>query len=169
MRTVIFYESKTGFTKKYAEWIAEEIKGDAFPVSEVKKIDLAKYDALVFGGWTFAGSIKGWKEVKKYFESFKGKKVLFATGSTPPETAEAKVSLEKYRAEAELCSTRAFYLRGGIDYNKMHGMNKVMMKMMSAMMKKQHGEDSEEYKEVSQNFDGTDRAALKPIIEYLNG
>ena len=43
------------------------------------------------------------------------------------------------------------------------------MKMMSAMMKKQHGEDSEEYKEVSQNFDGTDRAALKPIIEYLNG
>ncbi|GEA31640.1 flavodoxin [Clostridium beijerinckii] len=28
MKTVVIYKSKTGFTKKYAKWIAEELSAD---------------------------------------------------------------------------------------------------------------------------------------------
>ena len=36
LRTVVIYRSTSGFTKRYAEWIAEELKADLF---EARKID----------------------------------------------------------------------------------------------------------------------------------
>ena len=35
MKTVVIYKSRTGFTKKYAEWISEELSADIFDVSKV--------------------------------------------------------------------------------------------------------------------------------------
>lgn len=32
MRAVVVYASQTGFTRRYAEWIAEELGGEAVPV-----------------------------------------------------------------------------------------------------------------------------------------
>jgi menaquinone-dependent protoporphyrinogen IX oxidase len=53
-KTIVLYESKTGFTRKYAEWIAEELDAELFPLQEARRsIDAAKlqdYDAVIFGG-----------------------------------------------------------------------------------------------------------------------
>lgn len=35
MKTVVIYQSKTGFTKKYAEWISEELSADIFNALKV--------------------------------------------------------------------------------------------------------------------------------------
>jgi len=42
MKTVVIYKSKTGFAKKYAEWIAEELVADILDVSMVTSNMLAK-------------------------------------------------------------------------------------------------------------------------------
>ena len=76
MKTAIIYTSQTGFTKQYAEWLAEEVKGDCFTIKEAEKKDFSGYDAVVFGGWCFAGTIKNldwfkgklaqWSDKKKF-------------------------------------------------------------------------------------------------------
>ena len=58
MKTAIIYVSQTGFTKQYAEWLAEEVSGECMTIAEAEKKDLSGYDAVVFGGWCFAGTIK---------------------------------------------------------------------------------------------------------------
>ena len=41
MKTIVIYTSQTGFTKRYAEWIAEATGADCFELSAAKKKDLA--------------------------------------------------------------------------------------------------------------------------------
>ncbi len=36
MKTAIIYHSQTGFTKRYAEWIAEAAGADCFDLAEAK-------------------------------------------------------------------------------------------------------------------------------------
>ncbi len=36
MRTLVIYNSQTGFTRRYAEWIVEELKCDIMPFAEAK-------------------------------------------------------------------------------------------------------------------------------------
>ena len=40
MKTIVIYTSQTGFTKRYAEWIAEAMGADCFELSVAKKKDL---------------------------------------------------------------------------------------------------------------------------------
>ncbi len=35
MKTIVIYKSATGFTKKYAQWIAEALSADLFAVADV--------------------------------------------------------------------------------------------------------------------------------------
>lgn len=39
MRTLVIYNSQTGFTRRYAEWIVEELKCDIMPFAEAKRLD----------------------------------------------------------------------------------------------------------------------------------
>ncbi len=38
-KTAVIYKSKTGFTRKYAQWIAEETGCDLFPYEQREKVD----------------------------------------------------------------------------------------------------------------------------------
>ena len=37
MKTLIIYTSQTGFTKKYAQWIADEMSADIYDLKDAKK------------------------------------------------------------------------------------------------------------------------------------
>ena len=47
MKTIVIYTSQTGFTKRYAEWIAEATGADCFELSAAKKKDLTTYDCIL--------------------------------------------------------------------------------------------------------------------------
>jgi len=51
--TAVIYASKTGSTKKAAEYIAAKINGTAINVKE--KIDLTKYDRIIIGSGVYGG------------------------------------------------------------------------------------------------------------------
>ena len=44
MRTLIIYTSQTGFTKKYAEWIAEKAKADILDLKNAQKKNFSSLD-----------------------------------------------------------------------------------------------------------------------------
>lgn len=169
MKSIVIYKSNTGFTKKYAEWIAEALSCDLVPIEQLKSVNPESYDALIFGGWFFAGSIQGLKECKESLLSFKGKKAVFATGATPSGASESAQAMNNCLTEDERKDIGTFYMDGGLKYDQMSFVHKSMMKMMCAMMKKQHGADSEEYKRVSQSFDATEKSKIEPLISYING
>ena len=54
MKTIVIYNSQTGFTKRYAQWIAEAAGADCVELSEAKKKSMDSYEAIIFGSW--AGS-----------------------------------------------------------------------------------------------------------------
>ena len=37
MKTLVIYTSQTGFTKRYAEWISEELNADIYDLKDVKR------------------------------------------------------------------------------------------------------------------------------------
>ena len=169
MKAIIVYKSNTGFTQKYAEWIAQALHCEALPLKESKKIDFSAYDALIFGGWSFAGNIQGLKEMKPKFEAFRGKKAVFSTGASPADSPEIAEFLAKNLSDEERKSIHAFYMPGGINYDKMRGPHKLMMKMMGNMMKKEHGEDSQQYKDVAISHDSTDKKYIEPLLAFIAG
>ena len=47
MKTLIIYSSQTGFTKKYATWLSEELQADCIPLKDAKKINLDDYKNII--------------------------------------------------------------------------------------------------------------------------
>lgn len=49
MKTIVIFNSQTGFTRRYAEWIAEATGADFMELSLAKQKDLTAYEAVIFG------------------------------------------------------------------------------------------------------------------------
>lgn len=50
MKTIVFYTSQTGFTKRYAQWIADAAGAECLELSKAKKKDMTSFDAIIYGG-----------------------------------------------------------------------------------------------------------------------
>ncbi|MHB8075598.1 flavodoxin domain-containing protein [Desulfosporosinus fructosivorans] len=131
MKTVVIYKSKTGFTKKYAEWISEELSADLFEGSKVTTNMLTAYDTVIYGGGLYAVGISGVKLITKNLDKLKDKKVVvFATGASPcREEAVNEVRYMNFNS-IEQKHIQFFYLRGGFDYSKLKPIYKVLMTLL---------------------------------------
>ena len=96
MKTAVVYHSQTGFTKRYARWIAEAAKADCFEVSEVRGKELSGYEAIVFGSWVCAGSVSKLSWFKGNMEKWKDKKLaIFCVGASPADNPEVPDFLKR--------------------------------------------------------------------------
>jgi len=171
MKTIVIYNSQTGFTRKYAEWIAEAASADCFALSEAKKRSLEEYDAVIFGGWACAGSISKLNRFKDHMAQWPGKKlIVFCVGGSPIENPEIEQFLKKNLEEKGLENADVFYCPGGFNYEKMSAASKLMMKMFIKMLKakKDKTEAEEEMvKMISSSYDISDKKYIEPILECL--
>lgn len=173
MKTAVIYNSQTGFTKKYAEWISKEADADCFEIEIAKKQDFDRYDAIVFGGWSCAGRISKVSWFKSNIDQWTGKLlVVFSTGGIPAESPEIATFLNNNFSEAEREKVHVFYCPGGFNYEKMSVGSKLMMKMFQKMVgaKKDKTEaDIEMLKMISRSYDISDKKYIDPIIKLLHG
>lgn len=173
MKSIVIYNSQTGFTKKYAQWIAEKTNAECVEFSKAKKMNLDSYSAIVFGGWAFAGSISKLKWFKKNISKWSDKKlVAFCVGASPIDNPEIDEALPKNFTAEELKIVKWFYCPGGLNYEKMSTTSKVMMKMFINMLnsKKDKTEDDlEQIRIMSSSYDISDIKYVEPIVDYLNG
>ena len=172
MKTAVVYTSQTGFTKRYAEWIAERTGGDAIELGDAKKKDLSGYDAIVYGGWACAGSISKISWFKKNIEKWTGKKLAaFCVGGSPIDNPDIEPALRKNFDEETYKKIGIFYCPGGFDYDKMSGKSKLMMKMFIKMLKSKKNKTEEEetmIKMISNSYDISDKKYIEPIVEYIS-
>jgi len=83
MHTIVIYRSKSGNTRKYAEWIAEELGADLLEASRCGIERISQYDTVVYGGGLYATGINGVKLITNNLRRLKGKKIaVFATAGS---------------------------------------------------------------------------------------
>lgn len=166
MKTIIIYRSKTGFTERYAQWIAEELGCEAVPFKQAGQLDLSGYDTVIYGAGFHAGMIPGAKKYAAMPALADKHVIVFATGAMPAEAPDVDKSMRQNFTEEQLTRVKTFYLQAGLNYERMGVMDRLMMKVFSAMVKKQEGEDSEMYRMVSTSYDLCDRMQIAPLVEY---
>lgn len=170
-KIVVVYRSKSGFTKKYAEWIAKAVNADLFEGSDIKIDDLLKYDTVVYGAALYASGINGIKFITDNFNKLKEKKlIVFTLGATPvrPEILE-EVKNNNLTAEQQKY-IKFFMLRGGFDYSKLTFIDKILMNILKAKIKFKKNRSSDErgmLNSYSHPVDFTNEKNIKPIVDAI--
>ncbi len=171
MKTIVIYNSQTGFTKRYAEWIAQAAGADCLELAAAKGKDLAAYEAIIFGSWACAGSISkiGWFKgnIGKWADQ---KLITFCVGANPADSPEIEAALCRIFNETERKKVKIFYCPGGFNYEKMSVMSKLMMKMFIKMLKAKKDKTEEEQvmiKMISTSYDISDIKYIEPILQCL--
>lgn len=136
MKTVVVYKSKTGFTKKYAQWIAEDLSADIFEVSKINIDMLTSYDTIIYGGSLYAVGILGVKNITKNIDKLKDKKIIvFATGASPSRIEAINEVKDANFTNEQQKYIRFFYLRGGFNYSKLSTFDKFLMTLLKLKIK----------------------------------
>lgn len=116
----IVFKSNTGYTKKYAELLAEQT---GLPVYSLEQSDtLAEQTPIIYLGWLMAGVVQGYKKAVKRFRVCAVCGVgMGATGS----------QIEDVRKNNNIGAEVPVYtLQGGFNLNRLHGVYKFMMQVM---------------------------------------
>lgn len=171
MKTIVIYNSQTGFTKRYAQWIADAAGADCLALSDAKKKNLAAYEAIIFGGWACAGSISKISWFKGNIENWAGKKLIaFCVGGSPMESPDIEAAMKRNFNESERKRVHVFYCPGGFNYEKMSVPSKLMMKIFVKTLKakKEKTEQEQEMiKMISSSYDISDKKYIEPILQCL--
>lgn len=171
MKTIVIYNSQTGFTKRYAQWIAEAAGADCLALSEAKKKSMSAYEAIIFGGWACGGAISKLSWFKEHMAQWEDKKLIaFCVGASPIDSPEIEPGLKQNFTESELNKVNVFYCPGGLSYEKMSAPLKLMMRLFVKALKakKEKTEyEQEMIKMLSISYDLSDRKYIKPILKCL--
>lgn len=176
MKAIIIYKSQTGFTEKYARWIAEETGLPLISIDEMKNFAPEDYDAVIFGSYIHASKINGLKKIKD-LTAGKTKLLLFATGASPADSKEDVDGMWKENlTDAELAAIPHFYMPAGLNYERMKGPEKLLMKTMAKVVgkasKKSDPADTDNYgaemaAAIQGSYDISSREFIRPLVECL--
>lgn len=171
MKAIVIYNSKTGFTKRYAQWIAQAAGADCLELSAAKKENLAPYEAIVFGGWACAGSISKLRWFKSNLDQWAGKKlIVFCVGASPIENPEIEPILKRNFSDSELEQVNLFYCPGGFNYENMSVPFQLIMKVFIQTLKAKKDKTETERQMVdviSSSYDLSDKKYIQPILQCL--
>ncbi len=170
-KTIVVYRSEYGYTKRYAEMIAEELHCEIQEGSNITIDDLKKYDTIIWGGGLYAGGLNGIELLRDSFESLQGKNiVVWATGFSPGRSSEMQKVWRHNFTDSMLAQIHTFYLRGGFDYQRLSVGHKIMMNGLKLKIKmtKNPGEDERRLlKAYRIPEDHCDKNNLSGLVEYV--
>lgn len=170
MKTIVIYNSQTGFTKQYAQWIAQELQCDSISLQRINEIALSEFDTIIFGSWCHAGRIKKLNWVFDELKKDANKNyVVFAVGASPMNSPDVEKTMEQNIPKNSII--KGFYFQGGLNYEKMNLSSRAMMKLFSSMLKKKKDATESEKKMaemVSRSYDISDKRFIVPLLRYVH-
>ena len=172
MKTVVIYKSISGFTKKYAEWIAEELKADLLEYKNTNIDQLRIYDLIIFGGSLHAAGINGVNIIKKNLHILTDKKIIiFTTGASPQrEEIFDEIKQNNFTPE-EQEKIQFYYFRGGFDYNKLNLPNKILMTLFKWKIQHNRNKSPDEIGMLAayeNPMDFTKKENIDKLLKYAN-
>lgn len=163
---LVLYNSKTGFSERYARWISEELQCDLINFNSFDKSQLANYELVVYGAGLFAGHINGIAKIKRWIEDFPKKTwVVFGTGATPSKEGYQELIFKTNFPQAGgVRPSHFFYLLAGINYEKMSLFHRILMKLFAGMSAKKQG-ISKPSKQTS--VDLSNKLYIEDLVRYV--
>lgn len=162
---VIVYKSETGFTKQYAQLLAQETGMQAYTVKEAAQ-KLEKGCEIIYMGWLMAGHISGLDKATSNYVIHAACGVGMSIPSTAVLTAMQK---SNYLADGTL-----FYLRGGYAPAKLKGIKRLMLNMVlkgmrNRLMEKpaRTEEDLAQLKFCNEGGSYVSADALAPLVAWI--
>lgn len=123
MKMLVVYQSKTGFTKKYAQWIAQELSCELKSAKEVTQQDITSQDLIIYGGWIMGNMISHLEAIRKMPLK---KLVTFGVGFSKKGECEAAIIETNKLADIPF-----FYMEGGLNPKEMGFFSKFIVKMVT--------------------------------------
>ncbi|MGN0166585.1 MAG: flavodoxin domain-containing protein [Acetatifactor sp.] len=161
MKQIVIYQSGTGFTAKYAGWIAEELGCEAKEYKNVSQNELTAFDMVVYGGWIMGGMIVGYDKIKAL--NLKNV-VVFGVGMSFPDDEVT----EKISNQNQLPRDRFFYFEGGYNPQKLGIVKKMMLNMIKKSVEKKTDKTAQEV-HLLKSFEGADntsKEAISGLVAY---
>lgn len=167
MKALVVYNSKTGFTRRYAQWLAAALDADCRAIDEVGNVDMRQYDLLLFGSWVHAETLQKREWIKQQLAQWKDRRVgVFAVGAMPAGNAANRVFEQSFTPQ-ERTQMRTFYLQGGLDYARMGRGDRLLMAFMRRVLASRKDTASAEMlRLLSESFDAADERAIAPIVQW---
>ena len=134
MVKAIIYQSKTGHTKEYAEYLSKELSIPCYSVCEAKEKINKKYQIVSIG----------------------------AVGAYPKSSEYTKQLKEYNHTSQEL-----FYLRGGINYEKLSKFYQKLLKLVGKAITMENPRDKEMSLLFEKGGNFVNPKQLKSMIEYI--
>lgn len=159
MKKVVIYQSGTGFTAKYAGWIAERLGCEAKEYKSMNSEELTDYDLVIYGGWILGGMVFGYDKIKKL--NLKNV-IVFGVGMTVPSEELAIKIAEQNKIPRE----RFYYYEGGYAPQKVGFMKRMLMNMIKKSLEKKKNKTADEMHtlETFKGADNTNKDAIGDLV-----
>lgn len=172
MKKIVIYKSKYGATKKYAEWISNELNCEIKEAKTVSLEELLQYDTIIYGGGLYAEVINGVILITKNIDKLKNKKlIVYTTGITPLECRDYydKLVIEKNFKSEMLEYIKVYNFMGKMVLDELSVVHKTALKTLKKIM--QGKENPSEMEKLlielcDANGDFTDKESIKELVEY---
>lgn len=160
MKRIVVYKSKTGFTEKYAKWIAEELGCEAVAFEKIDLATLREYEQVIYGGWIMASMVSGYDKIKPL--QLKNV-IVFGSGMSVPN----EKMIETMATQNDIPVDKFFYYEGGFAPKRVGFMGRMMIKMIVANLKKKEEKTADDLHmiETANGKDNTNREAIRKLIE----
>ncbi len=175
MKTVIIYKSKYGHAKAYALELANLTGAEARDISE--NADLSGCECAAHVGGIYAGLVSGLKKTAKRAAAAGVKKLVIVTvGMTNPDDRayydKLAATIKNGLPDAYKNTALIVNARGGVDYENMRGLHRLVMKLIINQIRKTPPEKrTKDNQAMLDSFgkktDLSDMAALAPAVEAL--
>ena len=172
--TLVVYASRYGYTRRYAQWIAEQLGCCAVEARQVRAEQLAACEVLVYGGGLYAGGLNGAKKILADPCALAGKElVLFTCGladpADPQNAAHIRAGVERALPEEMRGRVALFSFRGGIDYARLSLVHRAMMAALAASLRRRdpaslRQEDRDLLATYGKAVEFCDRASIAPLV-----
>lgn len=164
---LVTYSSKYGTTKKYADWIATELKADLKEVSDVKSYELIYYDTVIFGAPLHRGKLYHYRQILNTMMLYPPRLfVIFAVGLK--HTSEEYIQIIKKQNKID--EDEVFYFPGQLDYQQLTLLDKFLIQYLKAKIKKHHlltDEEQQTLNSFTNHVDQTHPKFITPLIHYV--
>lgn len=171
MKVLIVYNTVTGYTERYADFLLDELQdAEKVALKKFKPKMLNACDRVVFLSRVTNNVIDGFKTVVKHAEKFAEKYVCVVAVGMSEDTPEHYYALEQANVPYKLKGIPLFCVRGGFDAEKLTGKNKLMIKLMKMQLtgaKSRSPEEMAILNFLQAKTDKTDRAQLHGVLDYL--
>ncbi len=174
MNAIVIYKSKYGSTKKYAEWIGEELGCSVLDAKDVTLKELLEFDTIIYGGGLYAEVINGVSFITKNINSLKDKKIaVYTTGITPIDCREYydKLVVRKNFRNGVPENIKLFNFAGKMVLNELSVVHRTALKTLKKIMlsKKDPSEMESLLIELCDaDGDFSDRMQITDLLAYVN-